>query len=117
MASISETTVPFLYDHVEVVKHDLAEFPSQSWGDLVRPRLLKIEGANVQPQLAFSIPFSCVNMDRLISFIGIKEDTPAPHKDDCRHMAETMNVSPVDSFTPPIVEQEAATVKIQQLLQ
>jgi hypothetical protein len=57
MALISKAIVPFLHNQVEMVKHDLTDFPPQPRGHGVRPRLLDVQPLDVQPQFALDIAF------------------------------------------------------------
>jgi len=76
--------VPFLHNHVEMIKHDLADFSPQPWGHGVCPRLLNIQEFGVQPKFALRVALLRVNVNRLVTLVGVKENSPSTEKQDCR---------------------------------
>jgi hypothetical protein len=69
--------LPLIDDIVEVLKYDFANLPLISWRHFESKRLLNIEVFHVQPELAFHIPVSAMDMYGLVAFIRVEKKPPA----------------------------------------
>jgi hypothetical protein len=76
---------PLFFNIFEVFEDYFADNPFFGACDIERKRFFDVERLCVEPEFAFHPPFSAMNVNGLVSFVGVKEKSPAKKQEDCRH--------------------------------
>jgi len=77
LLSASEVIIPFLDYEVKMVKHYLSDFSLQLRTQSVPPGLLNVIYVDFEPNLAFGIAFTSMNMDRFVPLVRVEEHSPS----------------------------------------
>jgi hypothetical protein len=65
--------IPSLFNVFKMLIDDLSDLPSIVRGEIVGKRLLDIEALGIEPVFAFHLPFSAMDMDRLVPLVGLEK--------------------------------------------
>lgn len=82
---------PFFCDQVEMVKDNLANFTPQARREIVRPGLVDFINLGIKPEFALAFSLARMDVQRLVSFVGIEKQPPALHQQNRGHNSIGLN--------------------------
>jgi hypothetical protein len=70
---------PLFGNQIKMVEDNLAHFPPQARRKVIGSILFNLINFGVQPEFAFAVTLTRMNMQRLISLVRVEEEPPALH--------------------------------------